>query len=107
MSRKLMFKPHLIINKNDELFAKARNESPLIQQILDGGGSLQDCIVALHGFIKDLLQENMRLDQIAPYKYTDPTDGKVKIWAPHPDCIPFKVFNEPKSDEKPKIEVMP
>ena len=99
--KRLGYKPHLIISKNDELFAQARNESPLIMQVLDGGGSLQDCIVALHGFIKDLIRENMRLDAIAPFKVQCP-DGTVKIYNPPEDAIPFKIYTP-----KPEIKIMP
>jgi hypothetical protein len=100
-SKYLNFKPQMIINKNDELFAQARNESPLIQRVLDGGGSMQDVIVTLHGFCKELIQENMRLDAIAPYKMVDPADGKTKIVMPPEDSVPFKVFNAPKIEVAP------
>lgn len=65
----------------------AREQSPIVDSILNAGGNTTDCIIGLIKQQEDFIKEIIKLQGIAPRKIKLP-NGKFAVWRCPENYIP-------------------
>jgi hypothetical protein len=68
-------------------FQRVINTDVTVREIINRGGSVEDCVVSLAAQKEELIKRVMKLEAIAPKKITH-TDGTVFVWHCPDELVP-------------------
>lgn len=72
-------------------FNDLRFSNSIVTQIMDAGGTAEDCVVALVGLNNELMGHIIKLEAIAPRRYRL-QNGNVMVWHCPDEFIPETKF---------------